>query len=187
MGVHAQFAGDHVEHLAIGVDDEGGALDRHQLAQQSSFDAELRGDRAVGVGQQRVVETLRLGELGLLCNGINTDADPVGPDRGEFAGEVAEVAGFLGAAGCHRGRVEEKPYRPVGQQGAELARGASLVGKLEVSHGVTGFHGGYVTPGVAAVTGKMAWKIEGWTPTSPPPPRRGMISARWRPSTAWCL
>src|ERR1700744_4579031 len=128
---------------------------------------------------------LGVGEFGLLCNGINADADPVGAHGGEFSGQVAEVAGLLGAAGRHRGRVEEQHHGSIGQQRTELARGAGLVGKLEVGHGVTGFHGRYATPGINAASEKTAWKIEACTPNSPSPPPRGTISTRSRPNIAW--
>ena len=84
MGVHAQLAGDHVEHRAICVDDEGCAFDWYQLAQKPALDPEVGGDRATGVGQQWVVEVLRVGELGLFCDGINADAYPACADRREF-------------------------------------------------------------------------------------------------------
>ena len=53
---------------------------------------------------------------------------------------------LLRAPGGHRRGVEEQHDWPVGEQSAELARGAGLVGKFEVSHGVTGFHGRHATP-----------------------------------------
>src|SRR5690606_29510092 len=36
--IRAQFAADHGQHAAVGVDDEGMPLHRHELAQQPAFD-----------------------------------------------------------------------------------------------------------------------------------------------------
>ena len=51
MGVHVDLAGDHLEHGAVGVDDERGALDRKELPEQSALDPERLGDLPVGVGE----------------------------------------------------------------------------------------------------------------------------------------
>ena len=127
VGVHAELAGDHVEHGAVGVDHERRALDRHELAEQPALDAELRGDGALGVGQQRVVEALLVGELGLLLNGIGADADAAGADGGELRSQVAEVAGLLGTARRHRRGIEEQHDRAVGEKLCEASHSARLV------------------------------------------------------------
>ena len=140
MGVHVDLAGDDVEHGVIGVDDERGALDRHELAEQSAFDAENLGDLAVRVGQQGVVEPLGIRELGLLAHRVGTDPDPGRPDRLELLGQIPEVARLLGAAGCHRRRVEEEHDRTVGEQCGQLPHRPGLVRQFEIGDTIASFH-----------------------------------------------
>ena len=48
----------------------------------------------VGIGQQWVVEALRVGETRLLVYGVGADPHPGCPECGELLGQVSEV-GFL--------------------------------------------------------------------------------------------
>ena len=138
MGVHAHLAADHVQQAAVGVDDEGDALVGQGA--EAALDAEGLGDGAVLVGEQRVVEAVLLGELALLVDRVGADPDALGPNLFELGLEVAEVAALLGAAVGHRRGVEEQHDWAFGQEVAQLALGAGLVGKLEVLNHVTLFH-----------------------------------------------
>ena len=97
----------------------------------------------VGVGQQRVVELLLVGELGLLVDAVGADPDALRTHGPEFGCQVAEVAGLLRAPGRHRGRIEEQHHRAVGQEVAEPAVGAGLVGQDEVFDTITTLHAGH--------------------------------------------
>ena len=103
---------------------------------EAAFGAELGGDGAVGVDEQREAEGLLLVELLLLVDRVGADADGLRADGGELGLEVAEVAALLGAAVGHGGRVEEQHDGPVGEEVAQLAGRAGLVGELEVGDGV---------------------------------------------------
>ena len=63
VDVHADLALDHLDHPAVLVDHE-----RHALGRLLAGDAHHRGDLAVGVGEQRVVEPVLLRELVLLVD-----------------------------------------------------------------------------------------------------------------------
>ena len=63
------------------------------------LDAELLGDGAVGIRQQREVERVLLAELALAVDLVGTDADALrAPSVRELRREVAEVAALLRAA-----------------------------------------------------------------------------------------
>ena len=103
----------------VGVNDEGGAFHRQEFAEQSALDAEGLGYRAIGVGEQWVVEPLRVGEASLFGHGIGANAHARCAHRLELSGQIPEVAGLLGATRRHRGGVEEQHDRPVGQQASQ--------------------------------------------------------------------
>ena len=81
VGVHVDLTGDDLQHRAVGVDDERGALDGQELPSSPRLTPERRRDSAVGVGQQWVVEALRVGEPGLLVHRVRADPDPGAPRR----------------------------------------------------------------------------------------------------------
>ena len=97
-------------------------------------------DRTVDVGEQRIVEIVGVGPPLLLLDGVAADPDALHAGRGEFGGEIAEVAGLLRAARRERRRVEEERDRTVGEEFREPPGRAGLIGQGEVGCGVTGFH-----------------------------------------------
>ncbi len=129
IGVHirAQFAADHGEYRAVGIDDEGVSFDGHEFAQQSPFDPVALGHGAVGIRQQRVFQPLRAREPGLDVHGIGADPRAAGAECGELGGQIAEVARLGGAHRRVGGGVEEEYEWPAGHQGIEGTEGAGLV------------------------------------------------------------
>ena len=108
-------------------------------------DAHHAADGGIGVGEQRVVEPVLVGELLLLVDGVATDADPLRAERCEFRSEIAEVTALLRAAVCHRGGIEEQHDRALGEELAQRARRPRLVAELEVRDDVSAFHPGNVS------------------------------------------
>jgi hypothetical protein len=125
--VHADLALDHLDHTTVLVDHE-----RHPLGRLLAGDAHHARHRAIGIGEQRVVEPVLVGELVLLVDRVAADAHALTSGGGELGPQVAEVAALLRAARRHRRRVEEQHHWPVRQQVAQLARRARLVGQLEI-------------------------------------------------------
>ena len=86
------------------------------------------GDRAIGVGQQRIVEAVLVGELLLLLDGVGADPDALSAGLLELGGEIAEVAALLRAAERHRGWIEEQHDRTVEQELAQFSSCTRFVG-----------------------------------------------------------
>ena len=140
------------------------------------------GDDAVGVREQRVVELLLVGELGLLLDGVGADTHPAGPDGGELAGQIAEVAGLLGAARRHRRRVEEQHDRSVGEQSVSCPRrpvwsGSSNSATRSPRFQLLSWRRPYFCADFADWLGDRRPR---------PSPPRVRTSGRWPPSTGWC-
>ena len=93
-------------------------------------------------------------ELLLALDRVGADADALGADRGELAGEVAEVAALLGAPAGQCLRVEEQDDRPLASSVGELARVAVLVGQLEVGYNVAYFDASSSRTVVASTSGR---------------------------------
>ena len=107
----------------------------------AALGAELGGDRAVGVREQRQAERLLLVELLLLLDRVGADADGLCADGGELGGEVTEVAALLRAAVRHGGRVEEQHDRARWtRKPLSLRVRARLVGELEIGDDVAFVH-----------------------------------------------
>ena len=118
---HADLALHHLDHPAVLVDHERDPLGGPFLRATPII---LR-DVAVGVGQQRVVEPVLVGELVLLVDRVAADADALPADRGELGRQVAEVAALLRAPRGHRRRVEEQHHgavRPAGRSACAACR-----------------------------------------------------------------
>ena len=69
------------------------------------------GHRSVGIGQERVVEGVLVGEALLLLHLVGADPDPLGAHRLELGLHVPEMATLRRAARGHGGRVEEQDDR----------------------------------------------------------------------------
>ena len=103
-------------------------------------DAELLGDSAVGIRQQREVERVLLAEFALTIHLVGTDTDALRARVRELRREVAEVAALLRATARQRLRVEEEDDGPLLQRVGELERAAVVGRELEVGCDVAGFH-----------------------------------------------
>lgn len=128
--------------LAFAVEEKGGAFDLDDgLAVHGGIahNVELLGDFEFGIGQQGVGQVVFIGELFLLLLRVARDAEKDRAGGFEFAVDVAELAGFNGAAGCVGTRIEEEHDR----RAAELRKGdavAVLVVEREVD-GIADLHG----------------------------------------------
>ena len=140
MHVHPHLALDDLEHPQVGPDHEGRTLGGRQLGEPATH-PELGGHRAVGVGQQRVVELVLVRELLLLRDVVGADAHPLGTHRLELRLHVPEVAALDGAPRRHGRRVEEQHHGSGGGELAQAPRDAVLVGKFEVGCQIAGVHG----------------------------------------------
>ena len=120
---HVGLAPNRRQHPAIGVDDERGSLVERQ---HRPLDPELLGDRLVGVRQQGEVERVLVAELGLAVHRVGADTDPLGADRRELPGEVAEVAVLPRATRRHRLRIKEQHDGAVGQRFGQLEAAARV-------------------------------------------------------------
>ena len=100
----------------------------------------------VGIGQQREVEAVLVGEGLLLVDDVGADPDPARADLGELVRQIAEVTTFARAPRGHRRRIEEQHDGPVGEQIDEAALGARLIGQLELRRQLTSLqHGATVS------------------------------------------
>ena len=94
---------------AVLADDEGGARDAHVFAAHELLllpDAVLLGNRVVVVGQEWEHQVELLLKLLVGFDGVRTDAQDLGAVFVEEVSQIAEGAGFLGAAGRVVPRVE---------------------------------------------------------------------------------
>lgn len=71
--VHPDLAADHLEHAAVGIDDERGPPRRADP--KAALDAESCPHRALRVGEQRVAQRVPLSEGGLPFHIVTADAD----------------------------------------------------------------------------------------------------------------
>ena len=129
---------DHVRDLALGIDDEGRALDAHVLlAVHGLLDpgAVEVGNRVVGVGEQGEVEPVLAGELRDRLDRVRRDADHPGAGGLVVGAAVADAAG-LGRASPRVGPWVEVEDDGLAAQVGEGDRGAVLVGEREVGRGL---------------------------------------------------
>jgi len=145
--VHADLALDGRQDAAVGADDEGGPLGGRQRREPPA-DTELGGHRPVGIGQQREVERVLVGEPLLLLHLVGTDADALGAHLVELGLQVPEVAALGGAPRGHGRRVEEQHHRAVLQEVRQTADRPVLIGELEVRSQVTFVHAERLAVGV---------------------------------------
>ena len=98
-------------YLAVGADQEGGALDAHELASVHAllFPHSVGfADGMIRIGHEGEGQIVFHRELLLGVGFIGRDADDAGFELGEFLGGVAKLAGFFGAArGVGLGEEEE--------------------------------------------------------------------------------
>ena len=100
MSRHRHFA-DRVQNLAVGPDDEGGALHAHELAAVHRFffpNAVSRADSLILVHQEREREAVLGLEDRMGFGRVRADAQDDDLALGERVVAVAEIAGFRGAA-----------------------------------------------------------------------------------------
>ena len=152
MGEHVGFGADGGEEGLVRPDDERGPFGRERT---HSLHTEEFRNGPVGVRQEREVEVVLLVEFALPINLIGADSRSLGPEFGELAGQVAEVAAFLRSARGHRFGVEEQHERTRLDQVGESDGCAVLIGGDEVRNPISDVHGTQPTGAHQAVRARM--------------------------------
>jgi len=139
MLIHADLASHHAENASVLGYHKRRSLHGEESEYFAPY-AELLGDDALFVREQRKSKSMELAELPLLRDGVHADAHRSRTEFSELAFEIAEATALGGTTLCESAGVEEHHRRSAHQQVDKAHEIAVVVGKFEVLDQVTDVH-----------------------------------------------